>query len=71
MQLDQTLTEAMFALRLPHAVPMQQMVPGGPLELGPGIPQVELPTVKKKKGKVAQVSCHVYLLIKCGGQASA
>jgi len=39
----------MFALRLPHAVPMQQVVPGRPLELRPGVPQVELPTVKKRE----------------------
>ena len=56
MKCDQKLTEAMFALRLPHAVPMQQVVPGRPLELRPGVPQVELPTVKEQMGRVAQIS---------------
>ena len=57
MKWDQKLTEAMFALRLPHAVPMQQVVPGRPLELRPGVPQVELPTVRKKQmGRMAQIS---------------
>jgi len=56
MKWDQKLTETMFALRLPHAVPMQQVVPGRPLELRPGVPQVELPTVKEQMGRVAQIS---------------
>jgi hypothetical protein len=46
----------MLALCFPHAVPMQEVVPGRPLELGPGVPQVELPAVKKQMGKVSQVS---------------
>ena len=71
MKRDQTLTEAMFALRFPHAVPMQQVVPGRPLELRSGIPQVELPTVKEKEPKLVENSSLVYLMIKCGGQLSA
>ena len=46
----------MLALSLSHAVPMQQVVPGRPLELRPGVPQVELPTVKEKMGRIAQIS---------------
>jgi len=63
----------MFALRLPHAVPMQQVVPGRPLQLRPGVPQVEFPTVKNKwerYPKLVENGSHVYLLIMCG-QVSA
>ena len=53
---NQTLTEAVFALSFSHTVPVQQVVPGRPLELGPGVPQVELPAVNKQMGTESQVS---------------